>query len=276
MKTLFSVFLLSCLSLKVFSQTDSGLNTYKPVGQKDTGITKIFSSVDQLPEFMGGHQGLMNYLTSNLKYPAKARENNIEGRVIVKFVVCTDGSLCNEEIVRSIDSDMDQEVLRVVKAMPNWKPGKQNGVPVKTYYTLPVTFKLQGQEKDDGVPDAREYLTKKEEPKPIEEEDKVFTSIEHPAEFPGGTSALIRFLDENIKYPPAAKKKNISGRAILQFVVEKDGSVTNIVIQRDVPNSGFGEEAVRVISNMPKWKPATQNGRFVRMYYTLPVTFTAK
>lgn len=271
MKKYISLFICLFLTIIVSAQSNSKRkNTTK--SSKDTS-SLIFNSVEQMPEFEGGQNALMQYLSSNIKYPSKARENNIEGRVVVRFVVCTDGSLCNEEIVRSVDSSMDQEVIRVVKAMPNWKPAKQNGQLVKAYFTLPVSFKLQGQEKDSALPDAREYLTKKEEPAPVEEEEKIFTSVEHIAEFPGGTTALMKFLAENIKYPPAAIDKNITGRVITQFVVGKDGIIRNIVIKNDVPNSGFGQEAVRVINSMPKWNPGMQNGQRVSTYYTLPVTF---
>jgi len=104
-------------------------------------------------------------------------------------------------------------------------------------------------------------------------EDKIFTSVEQTAEFPGGMAALQKYLANNIRYPAQAREDGLNGRAILQFVVDRDGSITNIVIQRDVPGSGFGKEAVRVVSTMPKWKPGRQNGQPVRMYYTLPVTF---
>lgn len=103
--------------------------------------------------------------------------------------------------------------------------------------------------------------------------DKIFTSVEQVPEFPGGQAALMKYLSSNIRYPAAAREDNISGRAILQFVVDKDGSITNIVIQRDVTGSGFGKEAVRVVEGMPKWKPGKQNGQAVKVYYTLPVTF---
>lgn len=269
MKSFFSFLLLLCLSVTVFSQTDSSSSAYQPVRGTDAG-DKILSSVEQAPEFAGGQQGLINYLSDNIHYPADARAKNKEGRVVVRFVVCTDGSLFNETIVKSVDSGMDQEVLRVVKAMPKWKPGKQNGVPVKTYYTLPVSFKLQGQEKHSDVADAKEYPSKKEA---VEEDEKIYTEVEHFAEFPGGMPALQRFLGENVKYPPAAIDKNITGKAIVRFIVGKDGTISDIVIQKDVPNSGFGAEAVRVVNAMPKWNPGTQDGQPVKTYYTLPVTF---
>jgi len=102
--------------------------------------------------------------------------------------------------------------------------------------------------------------------------DKIFTSVEQVPEFPGGMAALQKYLANNIRYPAAAKEDGIQGRVVLQFVVDKDGSVTNIVIQRDI-GGGCGKEAVRVVSSMPKWKPGKQNGQAVKVYYTLPVSF---
>lgn len=111
--------------------------------------------------------------------------------------------------------------------------------------------------------------------KPVESAppaDKIFTSVEQVPEFPGGMAALMKYLSNNIRYPAQAREDNIQGRVVLQFVVDKDGSVTNIVIQRDLPG-GCGKEAVRVVSGMPKWKPGRQNNQAVKVYYTLPVTF---
>lgn len=104
-------------------------------------------------------------------------------------------------------------------------------------------------------------------------EDKIFTSVEQTPEFPGGMAALQKYLASNIRFPQQAREDGLSGRAILRFVVDRDGSITDIVVQRDVPGSGFGKEATRVVSSMPKWKAGKQNGQAVRVYYTLPVTF---
>lgn len=106
----------------------------------DTGLT--FAAIDHVPEFPGGKNGLQQFLANNIHYPKKARNRDIEGKVIVKFIVCQDGTLCNEQIVQSVGGGCDEEVLRVVKAMPNWTPGMHDGKAVKVYYTLPVNFKL--------------------------------------------------------------------------------------------------------------------------------------
>ena len=99
--------------------------------------------VEQQPEFPGGTPALYEYLSNNLHYPAVARENEVQGRVIVIFTVEKDGSLSNITLARSVDPMLDKEALRLVRGMPKWIPGKRNGDAVRSRYLLPVTFKLQ-------------------------------------------------------------------------------------------------------------------------------------
>ena len=104
---------------------------------------KVFDVVEQQPQFPGGMGALNQWLGSNIKYPAVAAENGIEGRVIVQFVVERDGSVSGVHVVRGVDSSLDKEATRVVAQMPKWIPGKQNGSAVRVKYTVPVTFRLQ-------------------------------------------------------------------------------------------------------------------------------------
>lgn len=104
---------------------------------------KPFTVVEQMPTFPGGDAALMSWLSKNIKYPAIAEENGVQGRVIVRFVVGKDGSISQANVVRSVDPSLDKEAIRVVKAMPHWIPGKQNGAAVPVWFTLPVTFQLQ-------------------------------------------------------------------------------------------------------------------------------------
>lgn len=101
---------------------------------------KVFTYVEQMPE---PSVDIPSYLGKNIHYPEAAREAGVEGRVILRFVVNEDGSVSDIQIVRGIGSGCDEEAKRVLASMPKWKPGKQNGRPVKVYFTLPVTFKLQ-------------------------------------------------------------------------------------------------------------------------------------
>lgn len=104
---------------------------------------EVFQVVEQMPEFPGGMDKLMEYLSKNIKYPSIAQENNIQGRVIVEFVVNKDGSIVEPKVMRSVDTSLDNEAMRVIKSMPKWNPGKQRGKAVRVRYTVPVLFRLQ-------------------------------------------------------------------------------------------------------------------------------------
>ena len=104
---------------------------------------KIFTVVEQMPMYPGGDAALMQYLSSNIHYPAVAAENGVQGRVVVGFVVERDGSITDVNVMRSVDPSLDREAVRVVKNMPRWIPGKQNGSAVRVKYQVPVTFRLQ-------------------------------------------------------------------------------------------------------------------------------------
>ncbi|MDO4335864.1 MAG: energy transducer TonB [Bacteroidales bacterium] len=106
---------------------------------------EIFVAVEQQAEFPGGMAALMKWLSNNIRYPEAAQQNDVQGRVIVKFVVEKDGSVSQAQIVKGVDKDLDKEALRVVNKMPKWQAGKNNGVAVRSYFTLPVNFKLQQQ-----------------------------------------------------------------------------------------------------------------------------------
>ena len=114
-----------------------------PPAPKPEVSTKVFDVVEEMPSFPGGQGALMSYLASNTKYPVVAQENGVQGRVIVSFVVERDGSITDVRVVRSVDPSLDREASRVVRSMPRWSPGKQNGSAVRVKYTVPVVFRLQ-------------------------------------------------------------------------------------------------------------------------------------
>jgi protein TonB len=103
---------------------------------------KIYTSVEKIPEFPGGMEKFVEYLKTNLKYPAVARDNKVEGRVFVDFVVEKDGTLTNVKVVRGIGNGCDEEAVRVLKNSPKWHPGILNGHPVRVDFTLPISFEL--------------------------------------------------------------------------------------------------------------------------------------
>ena len=114
-----------------------------PEPEKPVEDNKVFDVVEQKPMFPGGDAALMQWLSSNIKYPVIAAENGVQGRVVCQFVVEKDGSVSGVTVVKSIDPSLDKEAVRVIKSMPKWTPGKQNGQNVRVKYTLPVQFKLQ-------------------------------------------------------------------------------------------------------------------------------------
>lgn len=102
----------------------------------------VFMVVEETPEFPGGAAALLDYLRTNIKYPEDCRVNHVEGRVLVTFIVETDGAISNANVVRGVDPSLDAEALRVILGMPYWKPGKQRGSAVRVQYTVPINFKL--------------------------------------------------------------------------------------------------------------------------------------
>ena len=106
--------------------------------------TAVFEVVEEMPEFPGGVDAMMEYLQKELRYPESAKEKGIQGRVTVQFIIDKEGNVTNSKVTRSVDKDMDAEAIRLVKAMPKWKPGMQKGKAVAVKYTVPVVFRLEG------------------------------------------------------------------------------------------------------------------------------------
>ena len=254
---------------------DTELQDPPPV-KKDAD--EVFVVVEVNPEFPGGNEAMMKYLSDNVEYPTIAQENGIQGRVICSMVVNKDGSISDVQVVRGVDPSLDKEAVRVIEAMPNWKPGKQKGNEVNVKYTLPIVFRLSsnnhGMLKFDVADDMKEVVvtTDVNSDKKADTSDEVFVVVEENPEFPGGNEAMMKFLSENIEYPKIAHENGIQGRVILSMVVEKDGSVSEVKAVRGVDPS-LDAEAIRVIESMPKWTPGKQKGKEVRVGYTLPVVF---
>ena len=102
-----------------------------------------FKVVDEMPKFPGGQEGLMRYLAKNIKYTTMAQQNKEQGKVLVQIVIGKDGNVSNIKILKGASAWLDAEAIRVVRGMPKWEPGKQNGQAVAVEYTFPITFRLQ-------------------------------------------------------------------------------------------------------------------------------------
>ena len=218
----------------------------------------IFVVVEDMPEFPGGNGAMMKFIGESIRYPVEAQQKGIQGRVICNFVVMKDGSISDLQIVRGVDPLLDAEALRVLGLMPDWKPGTQRGQAVNVRFTLPVVFSLQG----DKPEEQKSAVT-----------DDVFVIVEDQPQFPGGNGALMKFLTENIIYPKEAHANGIQGRVICNFVVMKDGSISDLQIVRGV-DPLLDAEALRVLGLMPDWKPGKQREQNVNVKYTLPIVFS--
>lgn len=119
------------------------LNPQTPKASKNSDNGNVFVNVEQVASFPGGQSALFAWLSNNLRYPEAAQQNNIQGKVIVQFLISKDGSISGAKVMRGVDPDLDKEALRVISKMPKWIPGKNNGENVNSIYTLPITFKLQ-------------------------------------------------------------------------------------------------------------------------------------
>jgi len=243
------------LSLSAISQ-EVIVPTKENTHEADSG--KIFDSSEINPSFPGGMQAQMTFLANNIVYPEIAKEQGIQGTVFVNFIAEKDGRLTHIKILRGVSTEIDQEVIRVVKKMPRWEAGTNKGEKVRVRLNMPVKFLLQAD-----VEPSEETI----------KEDEIFILVEDNASFPGGDDTLRKYLKDHIQYPEMAKKNGIEGRVYLKFVVEKDGSITNIKVLRGI-GSGCDEEAVRVVSNMPKWNPGKQRRKVVRQAFNIPVKFS--
>ena len=148
-KKLAIVYALSALPVLAFLALGTQMVTIKQAEASTiTEVTppptkdKVFEKLDVLPEFPGGGKAMMEWLSQNIQYPKEAVDGKIEGRVMISFVIEKDGSVSNAKVFRGIDESLDNEALRVVNAMPNWKPGMQDGQPARARFTIPVSFKL--------------------------------------------------------------------------------------------------------------------------------------
>lgn len=131
--------------LALLLMANTKVSAQQVTGQRASTDT-IYDVVDVMPEYPGGMPALMNYIATNVQYPTEAKDHNIEGRVMVGFVIEKDGSVTDVEVLRSIGYGCDQEAIRVVNGMPRWQPGIKDGQPVRVHFNLPFSFRLQAEE----------------------------------------------------------------------------------------------------------------------------------
>ena len=261
-------------SIDPFTISADKFNKFKITSGEDINVKvkhakndSIYQIVDQMPEFPGGTEALLKFVANNVKYPEKAKDEEISGRVFISFVIEKDGSVSNVEVKRGIGGGCDEEAVRVIKSLPNWKPGIKDGKPVRVSYMMPINFKLT-----DDTPTKSVKKTEANKPDMKPNADGVYQIVEEMPCFPGGDQKLMEYIANNINYPQEARDKGIEGRVFIRMVIEKDGSVSNVKLLRGI-GGGCDEEAERVIKSMPKWKPGMMKGEPVPVSYQIPINF---
>ena len=228
-------------------------NTHLSLSSKSREMNEqVFTVVEKMPSFPGGDAELLKYIATNIKYPKESQDNGEQGRVICSFIVGRDGSVNNPEGLRGVTPLLNEEAVRVINTMPRWNPGMQRGKAVAVKYTVPITFRLKS---------------------PVEEtKEETLTVVDVMPQYPGGDHELLKFIAQSIKYPTDAQEAGVQGRVICSFVVDKKGNIVEPKIIRGIDPS-LDAEALRVIGMMPRWTPGRQDGKAVRVLYTVPITF---
>jgi len=255
---------------------DSSEGTSNPTSSGSDTTNAVYEVVEIQPSPAGGMAGWNKYLMENLRYPTNAQQKGIEGTVIVAFVVNTDGTTTDIEILRSVGGGCDEEVIRIVQGSPKWTPGMQRGTPVRTRMRLPLRFMLGGT---DPSKDSTEVSLNAVPLPPTDGQDSsqegvalFFDVVDTPPSPVGGFEAWSRHLSENLIYPTSARMKGIQGTVLVSFIVNTDGTIEGIELVQGI-GGGCDEEAIRIINSSPSWTPGMIKGKAVRTRMKIPIGF---
>lgn len=243
---------------------------------------------------------LHDFIYDNLQYPLAAWQKRTQGIVTVKFVIEKNGRISGCKIMSDIGSDCGKEAIRIAQAMPNWVPAEKQGAKVRSEGYIAVRFKIKdgamykppfvAPRKNTNAPPApisnpSESNQNSTAQPPVATEDPIYKVVQVQPAFPGcenetdpskkkicAEALILRFIYSNIKYPAEARASKIEGTVYIKYVVEKDGTITDAELVRDI-GGGCGAEALRVVNMMPKWEPGMLNGNPVRVQFNLPVKF---
>lgn len=238
-----------------------------PISKSD----KIFENPDIVPMYTGGTAEMHRFIANTLKYPEDARERNAQGLVVYTFVVEKDGTLSDFNIIHRADPLLNDEALRILQAMPPWRPARHNGEIVRSETYVPMYFRLNQNVIASGAPVQPTRNYSKTDPSVIENHN-IYTIVDKMPEYTYGESGLSAFIAHNIRYPREARQEGIEGRILCSFIVGNDGSISNIEVVEG-SNKALNEEAVRVLGLMPKWIPGENNGERVHVKCLLPIDF---
>ena len=223
-----------------------------------------FTMVEVMPLFQGENaQSFRRWIGTQLRYPEEAAKKNIQGRVTASFIIEKDGTLTNVEIIQSPDALLSQEMQRILVSSPKWTPGTQRGQAVRVKFTIPTDFKLANEPAE---------ITGIQAP-PSGDPDEPFIMVEDMPTFQGNHYGTFRnWIATQLQYPKIAIDNGIQGRVLASFVIERDGTLSNVQILQS-PDLSLSREAERILLASPKWEPGKQRGQAVRVKFVMPVEF---
>ncbi len=255
---------------------------------------EIFKVAEEMPRFPGceaetdaetrekcAQRKLLEFVYSKLEYPEEAKQAGISGTIIVQFIVDKKGQVQNPKIVRSIGGGTDEAVLKVIRQMPDWIPGKQRGRLVNVQFNLPIRFQLPA-EIDEAKKDPAEGESG------FIDSDKVFNVVEEMPRFPGceditdkrerqqcANRKMLEFVYSNIKYPQDARDEKVQGTGVVRFVIDKAGHVERYKIVRAIHPSLDAEmdRIARLIQDEVQWIPGKEDGNPLKVAFVLPIKF---
>jgi TonB family protein len=272
--------------------------------------TQFLFAQKQTAQFPGGIEALNNFIVENIIYPDYAMENNLEGKVVVNFIVDEVGKITDLKIKSSPkhDSIWQKSVTELFDKMPDWQPTIKNGVAVKTKFTLPLIYTIEKEEepveinlssistsgknssilsdekidkKTTQLPTRKTKLSEEEmlAKSPVVEKtttnENVYAWADEAPNFPGGNYSFNNYLITNLKYPKDAIREGKQGTVLVSFVVNEDGSISDSRIEQSVFES-IDEEAKRLVDNMPAWMPGKNKNTPVKVRAKVPINFLLK
>lgn len=235
---------------------------------------QIYDSVEKPAIPAGGPEGYAAYLAENQQYPTEALQRGAMGTVTVTFVVEKSGVISNVVAATPLDPALDAEALRLIQAGPKWTPAQHKGQKVRQRVSIPISFQIPagaGGPAPATTPDAP--APKPAAPaKPGAAAGPTVVTADQPARPVGGTEAFFDWIQKNQQYPALARQRKVEGRVTVEFIVQKDGTLSDAKVVKPL-GSGCDQEALRLIKSAPKWVPATYQGAPVKQKMVLPVIF---
>ena len=232
---------------------------------------KVIENPDIPPIFTGGSSEMHKFISGTLRYPTEAVEKNIQGLVVYTFIVEKDGTLTNFELIHRADSALDKEALRILQAMPPWRPAKYKEEIVRSKSYVPMYFRLNKNANAVARTTTNPANTVgKSNPEIINSE--VFSIVDKMPQYPYGEKELAGFIAHQLRYPKEARQQGVEGRILCSFIVAADGSIFNIEVVQGL-DPQLDKEAVRVLSLMSKWIPGENDGEKVNVKCLLPIDF---